>query len=127
MGPVSRYAPPLAVMALIFALSATPDLSTGLGLWDTILRKLAHITIFGVLWLTLARAAQWRRPVLATAIAILYAISDEVHQSFVQGRHGTPVDVAIDTLGIGLAVLGWILFARRRARNITTGRAASAG
>jgi VanZ family protein len=96
-------------------------------LWDTILRKLAHVTIFGVLWLTIARALEWRRPILATAIAILYAISDEVHQSFVQGRHGSPVDVAIDTLGIGLAVLGWILFERRRTRTVTTGRAASAG
>ena len=30
-----RYAPPLAVMTLIFALSATPDLSSGLGAWDS--------------------------------------------------------------------------------------------
>jgi VanZ family protein len=125
MGPVSRYAPPLAVMTLIFALSATPDLSSGLGAWDVLLRKLAHITVFGVLWLTLARAMQWRRPILATVLAILYAISDEVHQSFVDGRHGTPVDVAIDALGIGLAVLAWILVTRRRA--VTSARAASAG
>jgi VanZ family protein len=126
MGPVSRYAPPLAVMTLIFALSATPDLSSGLGAWDTLLRKLAHITIFGVLWLTLARAARWRRPILATVVAILYAISDEVHQSFVEGRHGSPVDVAIDAFGIGLAVLAWIVVTRRRS-GLTTGRAASAG
>jgi VanZ family protein len=125
MGPVSRYAPPLAAMALIFALSATPDLSSGLGAWDTLLRKLAHITIFGVLWLTLARATRWRRPILATVIAILYAISDELHQSFVEGRHGSPVDVCIDALGIGLAVLAWILVTRRRA--VTSGPAASAG
>jgi VanZ family protein len=91
-----------------------------------LLRKLAHITIFGVLWLTLARAARWRRPLLVTAIALLYAISDEVHQSFVEGRHGTPVDVAIDALGIGLAVLAWIVVTRRRAA-LTSARAASAG
>jgi hypothetical protein len=114
MGPVSRYGPPLAVMALIFALSATPDLSSGLGAWDFALRKLAHITIYAVLWLTLARATDWRRPILATAIAILYAISDEFHQSFVEGRHGTPVDVAIDTLGMALAALAWIVVSRRR-------------
>ncbi len=125
MEPVSRYAPPLAVMALIFALSATPDLSSGLGAWDVLLRKLAHITIFAVLWITLARAARWRRPILATVVAILYAISDELHQSSVDGRHGSPVDVAIDALGIGLALLAWILVVRRRA--VTSGRAASAG
>ncbi len=126
MEPVTRYGPPLAVMALIFALSATPDLSSGLGAWDMLLRKLAHITIFGVLWLTLARATYWRRPILASVIAILYAISDEVHQSFVDGRHGSPVDVAIDTTGIGLAVLAWIVVTRRR-NVVTSGRAASAG
>ncbi len=126
MEPVTRYGPPLAIMALIFALSATPDLSSGLGAWDMLLRKLAHITIFGVLWLTLARATYWRRPILASVIAILYAISDEVHQSFVDGRHGSPVDVAIDTTGIGLAVLAWIVVTRRR-NVVTSGRAASAG
>ena len=110
---LSLYAPPLAVMALIFALSATPDLSSGLGVWDTVLRKLAHITIYGVLWLTLMRASVWRRPVLAAVIAIAYAISDEIHQSFVEGRHGSPVDVAIDALGVGLAVLAWIVASRR--------------
>ena len=126
MESFSRYAPPLAVMMLIFALSATPDLSSGLGAWDTLLRKLAHITIFGVRWLTLARATRWRRPILCTVIALLYAISDEVHQSFVDGRHGSPVDVAIDALGIGLAVLAWIVATRRREA-VTSGRAASAG
>ena len=68
MGPVSCYAPPLAVMALIFALSATPDLSSGLGTWDFILRKTAHVGIFGLLWLTVARASDWRRPSLAAVI-----------------------------------------------------------
>ncbi len=116
MGPVSRYAPPVAVMALIFALSATPDLSSGLGTWDFILRKIAHIAIFALLWLTVARATEWRRPVLAAVIAVLYAASDELHQSFVEGRHGTPVDVLIDSVGIGLAALAWAITARRRGR-----------
>ncbi|HEV7806714.1 MAG TPA: VanZ family protein [Solirubrobacteraceae bacterium] len=114
MRAVSRYAPPVAVMALIFALSATPDLSTGLGNWDLALRKAAHITIYAVLWLTLARATGWRRPVAATVVALLYAGSDEWHQSFVDGRHGTPLDVAIDAIGLGLAALAWTLTARRR-------------
>ncbi|MEA2137345.1 MAG: hypothetical protein QOG56_495 [Solirubrobacteraceae bacterium] len=101
-------------MALIFALSATPDLSTGLGDWDLALRKLAHVTIYAALWLTLARAAGWRRPVAVMVFALLYACTDEWHQSFVDGRHGTPVDVAIDAIGLGLAALAWMLAARRR-------------
>ena len=101
-------------MSLIFVLSATPDLSSGLGPWDLLLRKLAHITVYAVLWLTLMRAAGWRRPIVATVVALLYACSDEYHQSLVQGRHGAPVDVAIDAFGIGLAACGWVLRARRR-------------
>ncbi len=102
------------MMALIFALSATPDLSSGLGAWDLVLRKLAHITIFAVLALTLIRATGWRRPIPATALALAYAVSDEVHQHFVAGRHGAPVDVAIDAFGIGLAALAWVVAARVR-------------
>ena len=116
MGRVSRYAPPVAVMALIFALSATPDLSSGLGMWDFVLRKLAHVKIFGMLWLTLARATYWRHPIPAAVVAVLYAASDELHQSFVEGRHGTPVDVAIDSCGIALAALAYVVVARRRGR-----------
>lgn len=116
MRPVSRYAPPVAVAALIFALSATPDLSSGLARWDLLLRKLAHITIFGLLWLTLARATHWRRPILATVLSLLYAGTDEYHQTFVHGRHGTPVDVAIDGIGVAIAALSWSLTARKRGR-----------
>ena len=101
-------------MALIFSLSATPDLSSGLGSVDFVLRKIAHVTIFGVLWLAFARATDWRRPITATVAALLYAGSDEWHQTFVEGRHGTPTDVAIDAIGIGLAALAWKLAARRR-------------
>ncbi|HVL31878.1 MAG TPA: VanZ family protein [Solirubrobacteraceae bacterium] len=116
MGPVSRYGPPLAVMAIIFALSATPDLSSGLGTWDLILRKIAHIAVYGVLWIALVRATDWRRPLAATVIALLYAVSDEVHQTFVAGRHGAATDVAFDALGCAIAWLAWLLAARRRGR-----------
>ena len=101
-------------MALIFALSATPDLSSGLGAWDLLLRKLAHITIFAVLWLTIARALDWRHPIAATIAALAYAASDEFHQTFVEGRHGVATDVAIDAIGIGIAALAWAVAARRR-------------
>jgi VanZ family protein len=100
-------------MALIFALSAQPDLNSGLGAWDTILRKLAHMAAFGLLWLLWERAL--RRPFAALAIALAYAVSDEFHQSFVSGRHGSSWDVAIDAAGIGVAVLLWLRFERLRA------------
>jgi VanZ family protein len=55
--------------------------------------------------------------VLATAVALLYACSDEFHQEFVHGRHGTPVDVAIDAVGLALAAGAWALATRRRGRS----------
>ena len=103
-------------MALIFGLSATPDLGSGLGTLDLVVRKIGHVTIFAILWLTLARATDWRRPVLATVVTLAYAAGDEWHQTFVEGRHGTPVDVAIDAIGLGLAALAWARAARWRGR-----------
>ena len=66
---VSRFGPPIALMAVIFALSAQPDLNSGLGTIDLIGRKLIHMTEYGVLvpWL---RALGYRRPLAAAAIAI---------------------------------------------------------
>ena len=99
----ARYLPPLALMALIFFLSAQPDLSSGLGTWDTILRKLAHMLSYGLLWWLWRRALG--RPLVALAITLAYAATDEWHQSFVQGRHGTPRDVLIDAVGIAIAAV----------------------
>lgn len=104
MRPVLRFGPPLLLMGVIFFFSAQPDLSTGLGVWDTILRKAAHMAEYGLLWFLWYRALQLRSPLPAVAITLAYAVSDEVHQSFVQGRHGTPVDVLIDAVGVGIAV-----------------------
>ena len=112
--PIGRFAPPLGLMAAIFYLSAQPDLGTDLGVWDTVLRKLAHMTEFGLLWLLWWRALGYTRPALAVAIALGYAISDELHQSFVDGRHGAVSDVAIDALGVGLAGLAVVVWHRRR-------------
>ena len=105
MTSLSRFAPPLALMALIFYLSAQPDLGTGLGVWDTILRKLAHMTVYGALWFLWWRALGYGNPLPAVAIAIVYGISDEWHQSFVDGRHGSPIDVLIDAAGVSVANL----------------------
>jgi MYXO-CTERM domain-containing protein len=116
MRAVSRFAPPVALMAVIFAFSAQPDLGTGLGVWDTILRKLAHMAEYGLLWWLWWRAFAYRHAVAAAAITLAYAASDELHQSFVTGRHGSPVDVLIDAAGVALAVLAVALHARRRRR-----------
>lgn len=102
-----RSLAPLGVMALIFFLSAQPDLDSGLGALDLVLRKLAHASVYALLTLAWAWAL---RPVtrlsvpLAASIALLYAVSDEYHQTFVDGRSGTATDVLIDAIGVGVAL-----------------------
>lgn len=99
--------------AVIFAFSAIPSLGTGLGTWDLVLRKLAHATEYAILGVLLVRALG--QPQLAVGLGGLYAVSDEVHQSFVRGRHGAWYDVVIDTIGVAIGVLAWRR-ARRTAR-----------
>jgi VanZ family protein len=95
-------------MVVIFVLSAQPDLSTGLGIWDRIGRKVVHMSEYALLcglwWRALrTRVAERAALALAVAASVAYAATDEVHQLFVQGRHGTPVDVGIDAVGIAVA------------------------
>jgi VanZ family protein len=105
---VRLWGPVVAWAVLIFVLSSIPGLGTGLGTWDVVLRKIAHATEYAILAALLVRAL--RRPGWAVALAIAYSISDEVHQSFVSGRHGSPVDVGIDAVGV---MVGALLAARR--------------
>jgi len=111
MSRVERFGPPLLLMAVIFFLSAQPHLSSGLGWIDLVGRKLVHMAEYGLLWVLWSRALGYRRRGVAATIVILYAVSDEYHQTFVAGRHGSPVDVLIDSAGVAIA---WML-ARRRA------------
>jgi len=53
---VSRWLPVVVWAAVIFAFSSVPSLSTHLGTWDLLLRKLAHMTEYAVLALLLLRA-----------------------------------------------------------------------
>jgi VanZ family protein len=106
------WLPVVAWAALIFALSSVPDLGTGLGGWDLVLRKIAHAAEYAVLGALLLRATG--RAGLAVALGTLYAASDEIHQSFVPGRSGRPLDVAIDALGVVCGVLVWQSVRSRR-------------
>jgi VanZ family protein len=113
------WAPPLVLMAVIFFLSAQPSLDSGLGLIDTIGRKLVHFGEYALLCLLWWRAFRTRAPdrraaLAALLVSSLYAVSDEWHQSFVEGRAGSPLDWALDTAGAALVAAR--VGARRRAR-----------
>jgi VanZ family protein len=102
---VTLWAPVVLWAGVIFALSAIPSLGTGLGTWDYVLRKCAHMTEYAILAALLYRAIGRQIPAFFAALA--YAASDEFHQHFVHGRHGTPVDVGFDAVGILAGLLAW--------------------
>jgi VanZ family protein len=102
---IRAWAPVVLWAALIFAFSSIPSLSSGLGAWDLVLRKLAHLTEYAILGLLLVRALS--HPAVAILAGALYATSDEVHQHFVRGRHAAWYDVVLDTVGVTLGVLAF--------------------
>jgi VanZ family protein len=103
------WVPVLLWAGLIFVLSSIPDLATGLGTLDLVLRKVGHFLEYAVLGALLFRAVG-REPV-ALLLGSLYAATDEIHQAFVPGRLGSPLDWLIDTAG---AAAGVLVLARTR-------------
>lgn len=106
------WIPVIAWAAVIFAFSSVSGLGTGLGSWDLFLRKVGHAGEFALLALLLWRALRIEWAVLLLASA--YAVSDEFHQTFVEGRAGAVTDWAIDTAGVVLALVGLRLWRTHR-------------
>ena len=94
------------------------------------LRKSAHVIEFFTLGaLLLLFLLTWKRPPLlwagcALLVSILYAISDEIHQYFIDGRTASVTDVLIDSAGalggILLVLLIHTLVKRRKFKIKTT-------
>ncbi|MBC7461922.1 MAG: VanZ family protein [Thermoleophilia bacterium] len=114
---------------MIFWFSNQPDLRVSSDdLVDFVVRKAAHMLVFGVLALLCALLlGSWMRTatrmwIAAWLLTLAFAISDEWHQTFVHGRVGHAQDVAIDMVGASVALLvaGTRLRSRAtRAANLT--------
>ena len=117
----SRWLPAIAWACLIFALSGVPSLGTDLGLWDTVLRKLAHATEYAILAVLLTRAAA---PAAWLGGSPSPSRTSSTRRSC-RGEPARPLDVAIDAARapVGLLVL------RRSAASIAawTGRTCPTG
>lgn len=104
-----RWALVILWMGVIFWFSAQPKEALNFG-QSTLVSKLAHVTEYAILgWLVQwARGGRTLRRVWwqSWLIAVLYAATDELHQSFTPGRTPTVTDVIIDSFGaaIGLAI-----------------------
>lgn len=93
-------------------------------LLHAMLRKLAHLTEYGIFALLLyglpskKSSGHWqpRRAVYCILGAALYSLTDEFHQLFVPGRHASLLDCGIDTLGAAMAML--IPYAQERISSL---------
>lgn len=105
-----RWVPALSIMALIFFFSSLPsERIPYYGGWDYVIKKGSHALGYGLLGLSYYYAlprslSRVYRLSLALIMAILFALSDEYHQSFVQGRTSSLGDVAIDSMGAAIAL-----------------------
>jgi VanZ family protein len=106
------WLPAIAWMVVIFALSSRTRVSVAPEYWTNFMFfKTLHVIEYAVLYaLTLRGLAHGSKPTTqhyqkSAIITILYAISDEIHQTFVPTRQGTLRDVLIDSIGVYLSYL----------------------
>jgi VanZ family protein len=107
---VWRWLPSLLIMGAIFTLSSLPAARIPFfGEYDLLLKKGGHalgyaslgVAYFIALPPRLSTGYRW---LLALIMAVLFALSDEFHQSFVEGRTSSLRDVMIDTGGAAVAL-----------------------
>ncbi len=73
-------------------------------------RKIAHFSVYAFLGAALYQAFKYtfnkrKMYIFGALAAILYAISDEIHQGFVSGRSCEVRDMALDSLGAVTGIL----------------------
>lgn len=82
---------------------------------EPILRKIAHLTTYAIGGIAIANCvwqfcSKEKRAIgISTCIGVLYAISDEVHQLMIDGRNGNIKDVIIDSIGILIGIMIFLL------------------
>jgi VanZ family protein len=108
--------------ALIFYLSSIPRLPSPPGPFSDKHFHFASFAVFSTLLVRAlagerTRAVTGRVALLAFALATLYGVTDEFHQSFVPGRTSSVADLVADALGAAAAagvLLAWAIIRRRR-------------
>lgn len=93
-----------------------------------LIRKAAHFTVYLILGILTSQAllvsgmSRKQQLIYAFLISVLYAASDEFHQSFVPGRGPSIRDVAIDSAGaaVGIALYQGIVAIFTKHRKIPT-------
>ena len=96
-------------MSLIYYFSSLPAGSTGPDtLLFKIISKASHFVIFGILSVLYLFSLKWKKSlqdtgpgifILSLLMAVMYAVTDEYHQSFISGRYPGAADVLLDSAG----------------------------
>lgn len=102
------WLPPLVLMGAIFLLSSRESISVSKEfIHNFLLFKSLHIAEYALLMLLLFRAIYKTIRIrvsdiilVASLLAVLYGLSDEIHQTFVPTRNGSLLDIFIDSIGI---------------------------
>jgi len=109
-----RWLPALLMMLIIFLFSSQPSSALPNFSWaDKIVKKGGHVVGYAILALSYwyAFRMQEDKRWLAWLLAVLYAFTDELHQTFVPGRHSSIWDVLIfDNFGAMISL--WIVSKR---------------
>lgn len=83
---------------------------------EPIARKLAHYTLYtigGVLiinFINTFEIGKRKKILISIIIGFIYAVTDEFHQFFIEGRSASINDVAIDTLGVITGIVVFLAF-----------------
>ena len=116
---VPYWAPPSVWAAGIFCMSHTPaaffePTMEARTLHLDIVYHLAVYTVFSILLLRASRKHFIRSSVVSASLAIssagIYAVTDEIHQHFVEGRYPSLTDFFLDAGGVGLGFFLYFLF-----------------
>ncbi|MEH7492708.1 VanZ family protein [Neobacillus niacini] len=88
---------------------------------NLVIRKTTHVIVFGILAFLLFKSLEASRVsyVLAWCLTVIYAITDEWHQSFMPGRVSAYQDVLYDSFGAFLVLLISYFIIRRKKVNHT--------
>lgn len=118
-GGITKWVIPSVQTALPFPIEAEA--------FHSFIRKFAHFSAYFVLGILLMAALRlnqmFHRICTALFIAILYAASDEFHQTFIPGRSGEVRDVLIDTAGSMTGILVYLcihlIYTKKKAAHLS--------
>lgn len=114
---IFRWLPAVLMMLAIFLYSAGQALDMPQSIMRLLVNKSGHVIGYAMLALSYWRAFNFNanRRWEAWLLAVLYAMTDEFHQSFVPGRHSSLFDVLVyDNLGALFAMLLAGLFLKQK-------------